>query len=82
MSLFLVKLDQYLVGFWICAEISVLLKKNRLANLVSPVKRSASLHASNKQNFAWRRCFEVNRISIIFSRGIDVGTGESIFEMV
>ena len=59
-------LDQYLVGFWVCAEISGLLKKNRLEKLVSRVKRSAYLHASTKQNFLWRRFSEVNRISIIF----------------
>ena len=59
-------LDQYLVGFWICAEISGLLKKNRLEKLVSCVKRSAYLHASTKQNFVWRRFSEVNGISIIF----------------
>ena len=45
-------LDQYLVSFWICVEISGLFKKNRLEKLLSPVERSAQLHASTKQNFA------------------------------
>ena len=31
------------------------------------MKKSAQLHASNKQNFACRRFFEVNGISIVFS---------------
>ena len=66
----------------ICAEISGLLKKNRLEKLVSPVKRSTYLHASTKQNFAWRCFFEVNRIPIIFSRELDDETGKSIFEKV
>ena len=44
-----------------------MLKKNRLEKLASPVKKSA-----------WRRFFEVNGISIVFSREIDVETGESI----
>ena len=61
---------------------SGLLKKNRLEKLVSPMKKSAQLHASNKQNFACRRFFEVNGISIVFSGERDVETGESIFEKV
>ena len=38
----------YLVSFWIWAEISGMLKKNRLEKLVSVVKRSACL---------WERVF-------------------------
>ena len=34
------------------------------------------------QNFAWRRFFEINEISITFSREVDVETGESISEKV
>ena len=34
---------------------------------------------TTKQNFAWRPFFEVNGISIIFSRETDVKTGESIW---
>ena len=64
------------------AEISRLLKKNRLEKLVSPVKRSTYLHASTKQNFAWRCFFEVNRIPIIFSPELDDETGRSILEKV
>ena len=66
------RLEQYLVDFWIWTEISGLLKKNQLEKLVSPVKRSAQLHASTKQNFAWWCFFEVNGISIIFSREIEI----------
>ena len=61
---------------------SGLLKKNRLEILVSNMKKSAQLHASNKQNFASPRFFKVNGISIVFSREGDVETGESIFEKV
>ena len=71
-----------LVGFWICAEILELLKKNRLEKLISPVKTSTYLHTSTTQNFARQHFFEVNGISIIFSREIDDETGESIFEKV
>ena len=46
------------------------------------MKKSAQLHASNKQNFASPRFFKVNGISIVFSREGDVETGESIFEKV
>ena len=35
-------LDFYLVGFFICVEISGMLKKKRLEKLVSPLKRSTS----------------------------------------
>ena len=66
------RLEQYLVDFWIWTEISGLLKKNQLEKLVSPVKRSAQLHASTKQNFDWRCFFELNGISIIFSREIEI----------
>ena len=59
-----------------------LLKKNRLEKIVSPMKKSAELHASTKQSFAWPRFFEANGISIAFSREIDVETGESISEKV
>ena len=59
-----------------------MLKKNPPEKIVSPVKRSAWLHAFTKQNFAWQRFSEVNRISIIFSQEIDVETGESKFEKV
>ena len=34
------------------------------------------------QNFAWRRFFEINEISITFSREVDVETAESISEKV
>ena len=60
-------LDWYLVGFWICAEVSGIFKKNWLEKLVSPVKRSALLHASTLQNFARRHFFDVNEVSIVFS---------------
>ena len=55
-----------------------IVKENRLEKLVSPVKRSAYLHGSTKQKFSWRCFFEVNGIFIIFSREIDVKTGESL----
>ena len=71
-----------LVGFWICAEILELLKKNQLEKLISPMKRSTYLHTSTMQNFARQHFFEVNGISIIFSREINDETGESIFEKV
>ena len=51
-----------LVGFSICAEMSGLLKKNRLEKPVFLVKQSAWLHASTLQNFARRHFFEVNEI--------------------
>ena len=60
-------LDWYLVGFWICAEVSGIFKKNWLEKLVSPVKRSALLHASTLQNFTRRHFFDVNEIFIVFS---------------
>ena len=56
-------------------EILGLLKKNRLEKLVSPVKRSPYLHASAKQNFAWRCFFDVNEIPIIISLEIDAKQG-------
>ena len=43
-------------------------------------KRAAS--RIYQANFAWRRFFEVNGTSIIFSRDIDVKTVKSIFEKV
>ena len=55
-----------------------MLKKNRLEKLVSPVKRSALLHASTLQNFAWQHFFDVNEVSTVLSREIDIKTGESI----
>ena len=45
-----------------------MLKKNRLEKLVSPVKRSALLHASTLQNFARRHFFDVNEVSIVISQ--------------
>ena len=42
-------------------------KKNRLEKLVSPVKKSALLHASSRQNFAWRHFFDVDGVSIVTS---------------
>ena len=60
-------LDWYLVGFWICAEVSGILKKNWLEKLVSPVKRSALIHASILQNFTRRHFFDLNKIFIVFS---------------
>ena len=54
-------LDWYLVGFWICAEVSGILKKNWLEKLVSPVKRSSLLHASILQNFTRRHIFDLNK---------------------
>ena len=50
-----------------CAEISGMLKKNRQKKLVSPVKRSAWLHAYALQNFARRNFFDVNDVSIVLS---------------
>ena len=41
-----------------------IVKENRLRKLVSTTKR---LRASAMQKFAWRRFFEVNGISIVFS---------------
>ena len=58
-----------------------MLTKNRLEKLVSPVKRSAWLHAFTLQNFARRYFFDVNEISIVFSWEIDIKTGESIWKM-
>ena len=55
-----------------------MLKKNRLGKPVSPVKRSALLHASTLQNFARRHFFDVNEVSIVFSWEIDIKTGEGI----
>ena len=71
-------LDWYLVGFWICAEVSGILKKNWLEKLVSPVKRSALIHASILQNFTRRHFFDLNKIFIVFSWEIDIKTWESI----
>ena len=39
----------------------------RLEKLVSPVKKSALLHASIRQNFAWWHFFDVNGVSIVIS---------------
>ena len=50
-----------LVGFWICAEISGMLKKNRLEELVPLGKRSAWLHTSILQNFARWHFFDVSK---------------------
>ena len=55
-----------------------MLKKNRLEKLVSSVKRSALLYASTLQNFAGQHFFDVNEVSIVFLREIDIETGESI----
>ena len=66
---------EYLVGFWICGEISELLKKNQLEKYVFSKKK---LHASTRQNFARQRFFAVNGIE--FSWEIDVKTGESIWK--
>ena len=71
----------YLVGFRICAEISGMLKKNRLEKLVSPVIRSALLHASTFQDFARQYFFAVQEVSIVFSWEIDIKTGR-VFEKV
>ena len=55
-----------------------MLKKNRLKKLVSAVKWSAWLYASTLQNFAARRhFFDVNKVSVVFSRERDVKTGEN-----
>ena len=59
-----------------------MLKKKRLENLVSPVKRSALLHASTLQKFARRHFFDVNEVSIVSSWEIDIKTGESIVKGV
>ena len=55
-----------------------MLLKNRLEKLVSPVKKSALLHASIRQNFACRHFFDINGVSIIISRERDVETGEDM----
>ena len=59
-----------------CAETSGELKKNRLEKLVSPV--IPRFHASTLQNFARRYFYDVNEVSIVFSRTTDIKTGESI----
>ena len=56
------------------------LKKNRLEKLVSPLKRSAWLHASTLQNFARRHVSDVNEVSIVFSWKIDIKTRENIWK--
>ena len=61
-----IMVDQYLVGFWICAEISVMSKKNRLEKLVSPVKRSAWLDRSTLKTFDRCHLFDVNEVSMCF----------------
>ena len=53
--------------FWICAKIPGILKKNQLEEFVSPVKKSALLHASNMQNFVRQHFFDVNEVCIVFS---------------
>ena len=42
-------------------------KKKQIEKLVSPVKKSAGLHASTLQNFATQHFFDVNEVSIVFS---------------
>ena len=59
-------------------KVSGMLKKNRQEKLVSPVKRSALLHASTLQNVARQHFFNVNEVSIVFSWEIDTKTGKSI----
>ena len=73
-------LDQYLVGFWICAGISGMLKKNWLEKFVSPMKRSPWLYASGLQKLARRHFFDINEVSIVFSWEIDIKTGDSIWK--
>ena len=43
-------------------------------------EKSAWLHASTRQNFAWWQFFKVNGIIIIFSWEKDIKTGESIWK--
>ena len=43
-------------------------------------EKSAYLHASTKQNFAWRRFFEANGISYIFTRNRFWNSGEYIWK--
>ena len=64
------------VGFWICAKMSGLLKKNRLQKPVFPDKISVKLHASTLQNFARRHFLEVNEVSFVLSRKMRAETGE------
>ena len=71
-------LRQVFSRFLDCAETSGELKKNRLEKLVSPVKRSSWFYASTLQNFARRYFYDVNKVSIVFSRTTDIKTGESI----
>ena len=59
-------------------KVSGMLKKNRQEKLVSPVKRSALLHASTLQNVARQHFFNVNEVSIVFSWEIDTKTGKNI----
>ena len=58
----------------------MLLQKNRLENLFSPVKWSAWLYTS--QNFARQHSFEVNEVSIIFSRERDVKMGKTKWKVL
>ena len=75
-------LDQCLVGFFIFAEISEMLKKTQLEKLVSPVKWSAWLYASTLQNFARWHFFDVNRVSIVISWEGDVEMGENKWKIL
>ena len=71
----------YLVGFFLFAEISEILKKNRLEKLVFPVKWSAWLYASTLQNFARQHFFNVNEVSIVILWERNVETGENMWKV-
>ena len=70
------------LGFLIFAEISEMLKKNRLEKFVSAVKWSTWLYVSTLQNFASRHLFDVNGVSIVISSERDVETGESMWKVL
>ena len=67
-------------GFFIFAEMSETLKKNRLEELLSPVKWSAWLYASTLQNFARRYFFAVNGVSIVILWERDIEMGENMWK--
>ena len=75
-------LGLYLVGFFIFAEISKMLKKNRLEKLVSPMKWSAWVYRSTLQNFAGQHSFDVNGVSVLISWVRDVKTGENMWKVL
>ena len=74
-------LDCYLIVFLIFAEISEMLKKNRLEKLF-PVKWSAWLYASALQNFTRRHFFYLNGVSIVITWERDFETGENMWKVL